>query len=232
MKLHDFMTSPELCGESFTDSSWAIHREVLARLWDGDAHLIQPEHLPAAYELLGVEMLPSEAPDEFYLAFGRGSGKTRFGAVAAVHAWAQDYRSRGLAAGACATVSAHCPSKKQAAEWLDYCRGFIEASPILREAVGKDAAECIESTHGTRLELFTSNFRAVRGFTMAFAFIDEAAWLHDEFSALPDVELRHALLPALNRLRPAGRLLVASSLHRRAGLMFEMHKRHFAKAAA
>ena len=232
MKLYDFMTAPELCGAEFTGPSWTVHREVIARLWDGDAHLIAPEHQATAFELLGCELLPTDAPDEMYLAFGRGSGKTRFEAVAGVHAWAEDYRPRGLAAGGWATISCHCPSKKQAGEWLDYCRGLIENSPVLSEGVSNVTAECIESSHFTRLEIFTSNFRAVRGFTMPLAIIDEAAWLHDEFSAVPDVELRRALLPALARLRPAGRLLVASSLHRRAGLMYDMHRRFFGKVAA
>lgn len=181
MKLHDFMRDPALCGEEFADESWAVHREVLARLWDGDGHLIPFELLATAYELLGCEHLPTEPPDELYMAFGRGSGKTRFEAVAAVHAWSQDYRSRGLAPGAWATITCHCPSKKQAGEWLDYCRGFIEKSPMLSEAVSKVTDECIESTHFTKLEVLASNFRAVRGFTMPLAIIDEAAFLHGDF---------------------------------------------------
>ena len=232
MKLFDFMTTPALCGDEFLGESWSVHREVLARLWDGDGHLIPSEYLDTAYQLLGCEVLPTDVPTELYLAAGRGSGKTRFEAVAGVHAWAQDYRPRGLAPGAWATISCHCPSRKQAGEWLAYCKGLIESSPILSAAVTNITSECIESAHQTRLEVMVSNYRSVRGFTMALAIIDEAAYLHDEFSAVPDVELRRALLPALARLRPAGRLLVSSSLHRRAGLMWEMHRRHYGKVAA
>jgi hypothetical protein len=35
MKLHTFMTTPDLCGSEFTGPTWTVHREVLARLWDG-----------------------------------------------------------------------------------------------------------------------------------------------------------------------------------------------------
>jgi hypothetical protein len=232
VKLYDFMTAPELCGEQFRDPSWTAHRECLARIWDGDAHLMTPEIQALARQLLGSEILPSEAPAELYLAFGRGSGKTRFEAVAAVHAWAQDYRDSGLAAGAWATIPCTSASVRQAGEWLDYCRGLIEASPVLSAAVLKDTSGSIESIHGTRLETFTSNFRTVRGFTVPLAIIDEAAYLRDEFSATPDVELRNAILPALARLRPAGRLLVGSTLHRRAGLMWSMWRKHYGKVAA
>jgi hypothetical protein len=211
------------------------HREVLARLWDGDAHLIPSEHLDLARQLLGCEALPRGAPTEMYLAFGRGSGKTRFEAVASVHAWSQDYRlrlQRPLAPGAYATIPCSSVTTRQAKEWLGYCRGLIEASPSLKGAIKNDTSDAIESKHFTRLEIFTSNFRAVRGFTIPLAIIDEAAWLHDEFSATPDVELREALLPALGRLEPAGRLLVASTLHRRSGLMWQQFKKHYGKVAA
>ena len=230
MKLHEFMTTPELCGTEFTAESWAVHREVIARLWDGDAHLIAPEQQAIARQLLGSEQLPTEPPDEMYLAFGRRSGKTRFEAVAGVHAWAEEYRPKGLATGEWATISCHCVDKKQARTWFSYCQGLIEASPMLSAEVDNVTAECIESKHFTRLEVFTANFRSARGYTMPLAIIDEAAFLRDEYSSTPDIELRRSLLPALATLH--GRLLVVSSLHRRAGLMYDMHRRHFGKIAA
>lgn len=231
MKLHEFLTAPEFCGQEFTGDSWVVHREVIARLWDGDPHLIPPEHHATARKLIGCEQLPPPGlPAELYLAFGRRSGKTRFEAVAGVCAWADDYRARGLAVGEWATISCHCVDKRQARTWFEYCKGLIEASPVLSAEVENITAESIESKHFTRLEVFTSNFRSARGYTMPLAIIDEAAFLRDEFSAQPDIELRRALLPALATL--GGRLLVASSLHRRSGLMWDMHRKYFGKAVA
>jgi len=77
--------------------------------------------------------------------------------------------------------------------------------------------------------VFTSNFRSARGYTMPLAICDEASFMRDEYSATPDIELRRALLPAFATLK--GRLLVASSLHRRSGLMWDMHRKYYAKAA-
>jgi hypothetical protein len=230
MKFYDFLCSPELCGDEFTGDSWAIHREVIARLWDGEPQKIPRKYRPVACQLLGTDRLPSPGmPAELYLGFGRRTGKTRYEGAAGVHAWAEDYRDRGLAIGEWATVSCHCVDKRQARTWFEYCRGLIEASPILRAEVQNITAESIESRHNTRLEVFTQNFRSARGYTMPLAIIDEAAFLRDEFSATPDIELRRSLLPALATLR--GRLLVASSLHRRAGLMWDMHQKHYGKAA-
>jgi hypothetical protein len=230
VKLYQFMTDPDLCGSEFTGPSWAVHREVIAHLWDGDPDLIAPEYHAVARQLLGCEQLPpSGMPAEMYLAFGRRSGKTRFESVAGVHAWAQDYSDSGLSLGEWATVSCHCVDKRQARTWFEYCKGLILASPILAAEVENITAESIESKHHTRLEVFTSNYRSARGYSMPLAIIDEAAFLRDEMSAQPDVELRRALMPALATLH--GRLLVASSLHRRSGLMWDAHRLHYGRAA-
>lgn len=229
MKLRDFMLNPDLCGSEFLGESWRVHTEVLARIYDGDAHLIPTDLRPIAYQLLGCEVLPTEAPSEMYMGFGRRSGKTRFEAAAAVHAWATDYRERGLATGETATISCTAADRKQAKTWLSYCLGLIDASPVLRQAVAGTTAESIESVHRTRLEVFAANFRTVRGYSIPLSIIDEASFLRDENSASPDIELRRALLPALATLN--GRLLVCSSLHRRAGLMYQMHRKYFGKVA-
>jgi hypothetical protein len=39
-QLHAFMTAPELSGKEFLGESWTVHREVIARFWDGDSDLI------------------------------------------------------------------------------------------------------------------------------------------------------------------------------------------------
>jgi hypothetical protein len=228
MKLYDFMCNPDLCGEEFTGPSWTVHREVLARLWDGDP--IPPEYHAIAHQLLGCERLPSGRPDELYLAFGRGSGKTRFLALAAVHAWAESYPL--LAPGEVATIACHCPSKRQANEWLGYAQGLIEESEVLSAEMANITADTIDSKHRTRLQVFSSNHRNSRGFTMPLAIIDEAAWLTDELSARPDTELRTSLQGTLGRPScPGGRLIVASSLHRRAGLMWQIWREHYGKVA-
>jgi hypothetical protein len=231
MKFYAFLTTPELCGDEFTGESWAVHREVIARLWDGDTHLIPREYHSIACQLLGTETLPEPGePAEMYLAFGRRSGKTRLEAAAAVHAWAcTDYAERGLSTGEWATISIHAVDKRQAGVAFGYCEGLIRASSVLSAEIASSTASIIESKHRTRIEIFSSNFRSARGYSMPLAIIDEASFLRDEFSATPDLELRRALLPALATLR--GRLLVASSLHRRAGLMYEMHRKHFGRAA-
>jgi hypothetical protein len=221
------MHDPALCGDAFADPSWDTWR-IIARLYDGDAALLTSEQQAIARELLGREDLPDSAPNELFLGFGRRSGKTRFLGVSGVHAWAQDYRDH-LAPGEWATISCHCVDKAQARTWFGYSQGIIEASAMLSAEVTKVTAETIESAHRTRLEVHTASFRGIRGYTLALAIVDEAAFLRDETSASPDLELYRALVPALATLK--GRLLVASSLHRKVGLMWSKYRQHYGAAA-
>jgi len=226
VKLYDFMHDARLCGDAFRDPSWDAWR-VIARLYDGDAALLTGEQRALARELLGREALPDSAPSELFLGFGRRSGKSRFLGVAGTHAWAQDYRD-SLAPGEWATISCSCVDKAQARTWFNYCQGIIESSAVLSAEVTNVTAEAIESAHRTRLEVHTASFRGIRGYTLALAIIDEAAFLRDETSAAPDLELYRALMPALATLK--GRLIVASSLHRKVGLMWNKYRQHFGAA--
>ena len=227
MKLYDFMHAPALCGDAFADPSWDTWR-IIARLYDGDAALLTPDQQAIARQLLGREQLPTEAPRELFIGAGRRSGKTRFDSLLAVHAAAEDRRDK-LASGEWAGVVCTCVDRTQARTWFGYCDGLINASPLLAAEVTNRTSDTIEFGHRTRLEVFTSNFRSVRGFTLALAIMDEAAYLRDETSASPDLELYRALQPALATLD--GRLVVTSSLHRKTGLMWSKYREAYGEAA-
>lgn len=228
MKLHDFMLDADLCGSEFAAPSWASWR-VIARLYDGDAALLDPEQQALARQLIGRETLPGEPPQEFYCVAGRRSGKTRFAALIATHAAAEDYRPR-LAPGEWATVPMIATDRRQARTLFGYCRGLIHSSPLLKAEIAREARDSIEFAHRTRLEIHTGSFRAVRGYTVPAAVIDEAAFLRDETSATPDIELARALTPALATLN--GRLIVISSPHRKVGLLWEKYRRHYGQGMA
>ena len=56
---------------------------MIARLIDGDAHLLTAEERALALELTGRTVLPTAPPREVYVGAGRRSGKSRFGALVA-----------------------------------------------------------------------------------------------------------------------------------------------------
>jgi hypothetical protein len=226
VKLHAFLTDPRLAGGTFNAPSFRAHR-VVARLLDGDAHLLGPEEWQLACDLTGRTDFASirDATEVTFIAARRG-GKSLFAAASATHAAALDYRDR-LAPGEWATSGLAAPNTRQAQVLLDYCRGLIEASSILRGAVIRETANAIEFEHRTRIEVFGASHRTLRGDTFAMFIIDEAAQLRSEESATPDIELARAVRPALATL--GGRLLVISSPYMRRGLIFNAYRDHYGR---
>ncbi len=227
MKLHEFMTAPELAGAEFSGPSWSTWR-LIARLIDGDAHLLTAEERALALELTGRTVLPTAPPREVYVGAGRRSGKSRFGALVAT--WLAAGRYPQLARGETAVVAHIAPDRKQAALDLDYAKGLVEGSELLRAELANATQDTLTFHHRTQLEVATASYRTVRGRTQAGAVIDESAYLRAEDSALPDIELARALRPALLTLN--GLLVVLSSPHRKLGLLYNAHRKFYANDAA
>lgn len=217
------MTRPSLCGEEFLGDSWSAHR-VMARLYDGDAELLDAEQAALALKITGRSTLPTEAPQVLGIGAGRRSGKSRLTSVIGVYLAAQDY-TQILAPGETAIIVLIAPTRDQAALLLEYTRGLVQASEILRAELVADKNHSLEFTNRTRIEVVAGSYRNVRGRTLAGAVIDEAAFLRSDESAQPDVELYRALMPALATLK--GRMIVISSPHRKVGLMYDLYKRHY-----
>ena len=221
MKLHSFMTTPDLAGAEFSGETWSTWR-MIARLIDGDAHLLTPEDQALALELTGRTTLPTVAPKEVYVGAGRRSGKSRFGSLVAVWLAAKEYPQ--LSRGETACVVDVAPDRRQASIDLDYAKGLVEGSAIL-SAEATSTQETLTFRHRTQLEVATASFRTVRGRTLAGAVVDESAFLRSDESALPDLELARALRPALLTLN--GLMLVISSPHRKVGLLHDGFRRYF-----
>jgi hypothetical protein len=226
LKLYDFMVTPDLAGAEFCRPSWAVWR-IVARLIDGDARLLSADEQELALRLTGRAVLPTAAPREVYVGAGRRSGKSRFGSLVAVWLAAREYAQ--LAAGENAIVAHIAPDKRQAAIDLDYARGIVRGSELLRAELVNDTADALTFGHRAMLEVNTASYRTVRGRTLAGAVIDESAYLRSDDSALPDIELARALKPALLTL--GGLLLVISSPHRKMGLLYSAHRRFFGNDA-
>lgn len=227
MKLHAFMTTHKLAGPEFSGPTWAAWR-VIARLIDGDAQLLNPEERVLALKLTGRTVLPTTAPREVFIGAGRRGGKSRFGALVATWLAAAEYPQ--LAAGETAIIAHIAPDKRQAEIDLDYARGIVKGSKLLRAELIGDTADGLEFAHRTRLEVATASYRTVRGRTLAGGIIDESAFLRADDSALPDKELVRALRPGLLTLR--GLLLVISSPHRKLGILYDAHRKFYGNDAA
>jgi hypothetical protein len=79
---------------------------------------------------------------------------------------------------------------------MNYTRSYFTDIPALKSVVQRETASGFELSNNVDVSVLTSNFRAVRGRPVLCAILDEVAFLRDEKSATPDVELFKALEPA------------------------------------
>jgi hypothetical protein len=177
---------------------------------------------------MGRSVLPTSPARRGVLIVGRRGGKSRFAAFLAVYlACFRDY-STVLSAGEIGVVMLLAPDRRQARVLLGYIGALLDAVPMLAGLVEKRTAEAIHLTNGIVVEVHTSNYRAVRGFTVVAAIIDEAAFLPNDDSAEPDSELLAALEPAMATV-PGSLMLLISSPYARRGELYAAHRDHFGK---
>jgi hypothetical protein len=227
--LHAAMLDPDLFGRTFSGPTFAAWRTV-AKLLEGLP--LDPDEVALANKITGRDDFVAGAARqpilEAYLIKPRRAGGTLFAAAKGLHAALQDYRDR-LGPGEVATVAMIASDRRQARQLMNYCKGLIADSALIAAEVTNQTQETITFAHRVNLEVHTTSFRSTRGYSYAAVILDELAWFRDELSATPDVELVRAVRPGLLNLQ--GRLLGLSSPHSKRGHLYEMFKRHFARAS-
>jgi hypothetical protein len=112
---------------------------------------------------------PPRAPfREGYLIKPRRAAGTLFAAAVALHAALQDYRDR-LGPGEFATVALIASDRRQARQALNYVKGLIADSGVIKAEVANETAETITFAHRVQLEVHTTSFRSTRGYRASCA---------------------------------------------------------------
>lgn len=176
-------------------------------------------------KVAGSRAPPSKRVAELWAIVGRRGGKSRMAAAVATYIAAFIDNSAKLSRGEIGYVLVIAPSISQANVVFSYVKGFFEASPILSQLVDSITATEIKLTNGITVGVHPSSFRSVRGRTLVACIVDEVAFLRDETSAIPDVELFRAIVPSLASTH--GMFIGISTGYRRAGLLFAKHRDHF-----
>ena len=110
---------------------------------------------------------------------------------------------------------------------MGYVNGLIDDTPMLANLVTHRTAESVELSTGVRIEIHTASWRALRGYTVVGAILDEVCFWRSEDSSNPDHEIVNAL-PAGDGDGAQPALLVAiSSPYARRGVAWEAYRRHF-----
>jgi hypothetical protein len=221
----DALLDRNLLGAALGDAStWLVWLALLK-----GAHGIQlDEHERKLFAAVaGEREPPTRKVRELVVIASRRSGKGRMAAALAVHSALLTDHSSVLARGEVGVVACVSPTRAQATIVLDYCRGYLDGSPLLRREVRDTSADEIRFRNGNVITTLASDYRSLRGRTLLLAIMDEAAFLRDEQSTVPDIECARALLPGLATTQ--GMLCILSSPYRKQGLLYERHRRFFGR---
>jgi hypothetical protein len=218
--LLDALDSEQLFSTVFPSPSWDSWRVFCKALYG----LPMPDDQLALFtRCTGRSDAPTTPASEAWVVCGRRSGKSRIASAIATYIAALAPTTK-LAPGEWGTVLVCAVDKQQAQVIFRYVKALFGLL-ALRPLVSSETAEAIELRHRVRLEVRASNFRAVRGITLLAAIVDEMAFLREEGSALPDVELYRALKPAL--ATTGGLILGISSPWAQRGLLWTKYRKHF-----
>jgi hypothetical protein len=205
----------------FPSPDWDAWRAFLSALYGLP---MSRDQLATFTACTGRSARPRRRATESWVICGRRSGKSRIAALVATYLAALAKTDK-LAPGEFGTVLVCAVDRTQAKVVFEYIRALLTEIPALRPLVVSEAAEVIELRHRVRVEVRSSSYRRVRGVTLLAAILDEVAFLRDEASALPDVELYRALKPAL--ATTGGLILGISSPWAQRGLLWSKYRRHY-----
>ena len=207
--------------------TWAVGKVFLRALFalpmDDAARAIYRKHT-------GREDTPAQPFAEAALIKGRRGGGSIIAALIAVFlACFRDYGSI-LSPGETGIVMILSADRRMAQVIFGYIEGFL-ATPMLAAMAVSRTRESITLNNHIVIEIHTSSFRAVRGFTICCAICDEIAFWPSDDSANPDVEVLNALRPALASV-PGSLLLILSSPYGKYGALYETYREHHGKPSA
>jgi hypothetical protein len=165
-----------------------------------------------------------------YLICGRGGGKSYMCSLIVTYLACFVDWSKGLALGGRPVVLLVAPTTEQAKIDLAYVHGILEGSPILRGMLTNRTATSVELRTRTgivEIQVVSANFRSIRGRAICAAVIDESAFLRQEESSQPDIEIVNAITPALGRFGKRGVLLVVSTPYSKRGVLYQGYRKYF-----
>ena len=218
------LLDPKLLGAAMgsNPATWSTWLAVLKAAF---ALPLTDEERATFVSVAGERSPPTKRVREAWCIIGRRGGKSRIAAALAVFQAA--FVKHKLSPGEVGYVLVLAASRDQSKVVFEYIRGFFNASKILRGEVDSLTATEIRLKNGIIITTHATSFRSIRGRTIVACIFDEVALWRDEISAVPDLEVYRAVLPAL--MTTAGMLIGISTPYRKVGLLYQKHRDHYAQ---
>lgn len=224
LSILDLLSDKALFRTLLGTTEWRPWRAFLAALFG-----LPPEDDTAATlirQCTGRSTLPSTAAREAFCIVGRRGGKSRIAALLAVYLAC--FRRYRLAPGERGVVMVIAADRKQARVVFRYVLAFLNAVPMLAQLIARRTKESIDLSNGISIEVHTASFRAIRGYTVVGAILDEIAFWPTDDAANPDTEILNALRPAMATV-PGALLMAISSPYARRGELYRAYRDHYGK---
>lgn len=226
ISLIDACRDPNLFGGFFKDAAswwpWLVFIKVVFGL-DLDA-----KEYEFFQKCTGRNVPPTEAVKEGWLVCGRRSGKSFISSLIATYLAAFYDWTPFLAPGERGMIMVIASDRKQARVIFRYIEALMRSSPLLYRLVENHTMESFSLRGRVTIEIHSASFRAVRGYTVVAALLDEIAFFQAENSANPDKEIIEAIRPAMATV-PGAMLFGLSSPYAQRGVLYEAYKNYFSE---
>ena len=191
---------------------------------------ISPKRAALIKECTGrlLDLLPPEGFNTSLCLVGRRSGKSKIAAVIGAFEASLSGKEKLLSKGETGMVVIIAPTKKQARIVKNYLRAiFAEGTEILQNEIVEEQKEGFLLSNGVLIEILVGDWRAVRGYTLLAAIVDEICFfgLTEESKVRSDTELVRALRPSLATLD--GRLICISTPYAEKGWGYKQYKKNW-----
>ena len=171
-----------------------------------------------------ADRLPRAGADVSLILTGRRSGKSKIAAVVGAYEASLSGKEKSLSKGEMGMVAVISPTRLQSQIVKKYLRSIYD-TPLLSQEIIQEDKEGFQLRNNVRIQILTGSFRAVRGFTLLAAVVDEAAFfgVDEESKVKSDHELITSIMPALATCK--GRLLAITTPYARRGWCWNTYKR-------
>lgn len=224
----DLMNDAALFAARFPIATFSAWRALIATAW-GLASTLDAESRALVERCTGRTQLPTSQVSELWLVVGRRGGKSLISALLAV--FVACFKTYALAAGERGVVMVIAADRRQARVVKRYISGLLRSVPMLDALIVKETKESVQLSNGIDIEIHTASFRAIRGYTVVTAILDEIAFWPTDDAAESDTEILNALRPAMATV-PDALLVALSSPYAQRGELWSMYREHFAQPTA
>jgi hypothetical protein len=216
------MTDRRLFGRFYEGASWSGWQAVLR----GAFGLKMTEEEITFFRSVAGREPPGRRVKELVLAIGRRGGKDAVAALIAAFT-ALSFKPDGrVRAGERPLILLLAADRAQSRNLLRYIEGLFSV-PALKALIRRETQDGFELANGIDVTVGTADWRTIRGRTVLLCIMNELAFWRDETSSNPDKEIYRAVVPATATLGDQAMIVMISSVHRRAGLLYEKWDKHF-----